>query len=336
MTNPELIHETIILGSGPAGLTAAIYAGRSRCCPLLIHGAQPGGQLTTTTMVDNYPGFPQGIDGPELMENMRLQAERFGTQFVEGQVTGVELNERPFRIRVDDTLFRCMSLIISTGASAKLLGLENEKALYGRGVSVCATCDGFFYRDREVVVVGGGDTAMEEAVFLTRFASQVTVVHRRDTLRATPILAERAMSTPSIRFRWESEVAEILADDAGVTGIIIKNNKTGELETLACDGVFIAIGHKPNTELFEGQLEMDTEGYLMTRNGTETNIPGVFAAGDVQDPQFRQAVTAAGTGCMAAMQAARYLDDLPYDPSLTCQKGVCYPKRSEPEDRMKT
>ncbi len=326
MSNPDLIYETIILGSGPAGLTAAIYAARSRCCPLMIHGLQPGGQLTTTTAVDNFPGFPEGIDGPELMEKMKLQAERFGTQFVEGDVTKVDLQERPFRLWVGEELYRCLSLIITTGASPKLLGLGNEESLYGKGVSVCATCDGFFYRDREVVVVGGGDTAMEEAVFLTRFAKRVTVVHRRDSLRATPVLADRALGNKAINFKWDSELTEILTDTSGVTGTRIKNLKTGKETEMDCDGIFIAIGHRPNTSLFEGQLEMDNEGYLLTKNGTETNISGVFAAGDVQDQQFRQAVTAAGTGCMAAIQAERFLDDLPYDSELSCKKGICKPK----------
>ena len=326
MSNPDLIYETIILGSGPAGLTAAIYAARSRCCPLMIHGLQPGGQLTTTTAVDNFPGFPEGIDGPDLMEKMKLQAERFGTQFVEGDVTKVDLQERPFRIWVEEELYRCLSLIITTGASPKLLGLGNEESLYGKGVSVCATCDGFFYRDREVVVVGGGDTAMEEAVFLTRFAKKVTVVHRRDSLRATPVLADRALGNKAINFKWDSELTEILTDTSGVTGTRIKNLKTGKETEMNCDGIFIAIGHRPNTSLFEGQLEMDNEGYLLTKNGTETNISGVFAAGDVQDQQFRQAVTAAGTGCMAAIQAERFLDVLPYDSQLSCKKGVCKPK----------
>lgn len=326
MSNPDLIYETIILGSGPAGLTAAIYAARSRCCPLMIHGLQPGGQLTTTTAVDNFPGFPEGIDGPDLMEKMKLQAERFGTQFVEGDVTKVDLQERPFRIWVEGELYRCLSLIITTGASPKLLGLGNEESLYGKGVSVCATCDGFFYRDREVVVVGGGDTAMEEAVFLTRFAKKVTVVHRRDSLRATPVLADRALGNKAINFKWDSELTEILTDTSGVTGARIKNLKTGKDTEMNCDGIFIAIGHRPNTSLFEGQLEMDNEGYLLTKKGTETNISGVFAAGDVQDQQFRQAVTAAGTGCMAAIQAERFLDVLPYDSELSCKKGVCKPK----------
>lgn len=323
MKSQKVIYETIILGSGPAGLTAAIYAGRSRCCPLVIHGRQPGGQLTTTTQIDNYPGFPQGIDGNELMENMRFQAERFGATFVEGDVTRADLQERPFRIYVDDQVYRCLTLIVATGASPKLLGLGNEESLYGRGVSVCATCDAFFYRDQEVVVVGGGDTAMEEAVFLTRFASKVTVVHRRDSLRATPVLAERALANRQIEFVWDAAVAEILNDEAGVTGVRLRDVNTGEETELTCAGLFIAIGHLPNTQLFQGQLEMDNEGYILTRNGTETSMRGVMAAGDVQDQQFRQAITAAGSGCMAAIQAERYLDDLPYDPTLSCKKGIC-------------
>lgn len=333
MASPDLIYETIILGSGPAGLTAAIYAARSRCCPLLIHGHQPGGQLTTTTAVDNYPGFPEGINGPELMEKMRQQAKRFGTQFVEGDVTRVDFQERPFRIWVGEDVYRCLALIISTGALPKLPGLGNEEALYGRGVSICATCDGFFYRDREVVVIGGGDTAMEEAVFLTRFARQVTVIHRRNSLRATPVLADRALTNKAIRFKWDSVLTEILADQSGVTGVRIRNLKTNEESELSCDGVFIAIGHQPNTGLFAGQLEMDDDGYILTKNGTETNIPGVFAAGDVQDHQFRQAVTAAGTGCMAAIQAERFLDDLPYDPNLSCQKGICMSREQRSENQ---
>jgi thioredoxin reductase (NADPH) len=292
----------------------------------MIHGLQPGGQLTTTTVVDNFPGFPEGIDGPELMDNMRQQAARFGTQFVEGEVERVDLRERPFRLWVNQNMYRCISLIIATGATPKLLGLGNEEALYGRGVSICATCDGFFYRDRDVVVVGGGDTAMEEAVFLTRFAKTVTVVHRRDSLRATPVLAERALANKAIRFVWDSVVNEIVADQQGVTGLHIKDLKTGEITELSCEGLFIAIGHRPNTQLFSGQLEMDIEGYLKTRNGTETSVAGVFAAGDVQDPQFRQAITAAGSGCMAAIQAERYLDDLPYEAALTCQQGLCRPR----------
>jgi thioredoxin reductase (NADPH) len=323
MNSADVIQETIILGSGPAGLTAAIYAARGRCCPLLIHGHQPGGQLTTTTAVDNFPGFPQGIDGPVLMENMRLQAERFSTRFVEGEVTRVELREHPFQVWVGEERYRCLTLIIATGASPRLLGLGNEEALYGRGVSVCATCDGFFYRDKEVVVVGGGDTAIEEAVFLTRFAKRVTIVHRRDELRATPVLAQRAFDNDKIAFRWDTAVSAILADPSGVTGLRLKNLKSGVEDESPCDGVFIAIGHQPNVALFADQLAFDKDGYIVTQNGTETSVPGVFAAGDVQDPIFRQAITAAGSGCMAAIQAERFLDDLPSEAQLTCQKGVC-------------
>jgi len=307
MATPDATFELIILGSGPAGLTAAIYAARGRCCPTLIHGRQPGGQLTTTTAVDNFPGFPQGIDGPDLMENMRLQAERFSTRFIEGEVTRVELGERPFKIWVGDELYRCLTLIIATGALPRLLGLGNEEALYGRGVSVCATCDGFFYRGREVVVVGGGDTAIEEAVFLTRFAKQVTLVHRRGELRATPVLAKRALDNDKIAFRWDTVVAAIHADQNGVTGVRLQNLKTGGEEDFACDGVFIAIGHRPNTAVFEGQVTLDPAGYIITQN-TRTNIPGVFACGDVQDTVYRQAVTAAGSGCMAALEAERLLE----------------------------
>jgi thioredoxin reductase (NADPH) len=323
MPDADVIFETIIIGSGPAGLTAAIYTGRGRCCPTLIHGPQPGGQLTTTTAVDNYPGFPDGVEGPELMERMRQQAERFGTRFIEGEISRVALQASPFQIWVGDEAYRCLTLIIATGASPRLLGLGNEEALYGRGVSVCATCDGFFYRDKEVAVIGGGDTAIEEAVFLTRFARRVTIVHRRDELRAIPVLAQRAFANERIAFRWDTEVQEILTDPAGVTGLRLRNVKTGDTEDFACDGVFIAIGHQPNTALFAGQLEFHHDGYIKTYNGTETSVPGVFAAGDVQDPVFRQAITAAGSGCMAAIQAERFLDDLPSEAQLSCQKGIC-------------
>ncbi len=304
------VHETIILGSGPAGLTAAIYAARSRCCPLVIHGGQPGGQLTSTTVIENFPGFRDGIEGPLLMENMQQQALRFGTRFVEGKVTRVELQEKPFRIWVDDDVYYGQTLVIATGASPKMLGLPNEWALYGRGVSVCATCDAFFYRDKEVVVVGGGDTAVEEATFLTRFARKVTVVHRRNTLRATPLLQQRATGDPRIVFRWETLVTAILEDGKGVTGLRLRHLPSGKEEDFPCDGLFVAIGHRPNTALFKDQLETDGENYLVTHNFVETGIPGVFAAGDVQDPHFRQAITAAASGCMAAMQAERYLESL--------------------------
>ncbi len=304
----RVIRETLILGSGPSGLTAAIYAARSRCCPILIHGAQPGGQLTTTTRIENYPGFAEGIDGPTLMQNMEEQARRFGTEFIEGEVSRVDLSSSPFRVWVGDDCYRALTLIISTGASPKMLGLPNEWSLYGRGVSVCATCDGFFYKEKDVVVVGGGDTAMEEAIFLTRLARRVTVIHRRDSLRATQAMQEQARNHERIVFRWDTEVIGILEDQAGVTGIRVLHLPTGRDEKIDCDGVFVAIGHIPNTELFRGQLEMDSEGFIVTRNFTETRIPGVFAAGDVQDPHFRQAVTAAASGCMAAMQAERYLE----------------------------
>jgi thioredoxin reductase (NADPH) len=311
MTSPTDIRDTIILGSGPAGLTAAIYTARANCAPLLIHGFQPGGQLTTTSDVENFPGFPDGIDGGTLMQLMENQAKRFGTTFLQGEVTRVDLTQAPFSVWLDDVSYQARTLIIATGAKAKMLGLPNEWDLYGRGVSVCATCDGFFYRDREIVVVGGGDTAVEEATFLTRFASKVTVVHRRDTLRATPALQERARNNPKINFLWDSAVSEILANDKReVRGIKVTNLKNSTITELPCDGLFVAIGHHPNTQLFAGQLEMDDYGYILTRNGSETNIPGVFAAGDVQDSVFRQAVTAAGSGCMAALLAERYLEDL--------------------------
>jgi thioredoxin reductase (NADPH) len=311
MLTPEQVYETIILGSGPAGLTAAIYAARSRCCPLLIQGIQPGGQLTTTTTIDNFPGFAEGIEGPILMQAMEKQAARFGTRFLPGLATRVELHERPLRLWIGTELYRTITLIIATGASPKMLGLPNEWSLYGRGVSVCATCDGFFYRENEVVVVGGGDTAIEDALFLARFAQRVTVVHRRDSLRATPTLQHRAMANKKIFFRWETQITAILGDSqTGVRGVTLRHVPSGRTEDLRCDGVFIAIGHVPNTSLFTGQLDMDQEGYIITHNHTETNIPGVFAAGDVQDPHFRQAVTAAGSGCMAAMQAERYLESV--------------------------
>lgn len=315
------VHDQIILGSGPAGYTAAIYASRSNCCPLLIAGIQPGGQLTGTTLVENFPGFPEGVDGPELMESMRDQALHFGTKMVDGEVTKVELDSHPFRVWVDDQSYSCRSLIICTGASPRMLGLDNEKELYGRGVSVCATCDGFFYRGKEVAVVGGGDTAMEDALFLARFATKVTVIHRRDELRAGPILAERALQHPKIEFLWDSVVTSLKGDPkTGFQGLTVKNVKTEKENDLICDGVFIAIGHNPNTGLFKGQLEMDDWGYLVTRNGTETSVCGVFAAGDVQDPHFRQAITAAGSGCMAAIQSQRYLECVDDADCVQCSK----------------
>lgn len=303
-------HKVIILGSGAAGLTAAIYAARANLEPVVIEGSQPGGQLTITTDVENYPGFPKGIMGPELMEDFKKQAERFGTKMVFGDVTAVDLKQRPFQISVGKESYTCDALIIATGATAKLIGLASEKKLMGYGVSACATCDGFFFKDKEVVVVGGGDTAMEEALFLTKYANKVSVVHRRGELRASKIMQDRAKKNSKIGFIWDSAVDEIIGDpkNGGVTGVKLKNLKTGAIQVFKSDGVFIAIGHEPNTKLFVGQLDMDEVGYLITREGTKTKIPGVFACGDVQDKVYRQAVTAAGTGCMAAIDAEKYLE----------------------------
>jgi thioredoxin reductase (NADPH) len=303
-------YRVIILGSGAAGLTAAIYASRANLQPLLIEGSQPGGQLTITTDVENYPGFPKGIMGPELMEEFKKQAERFGTVTLFGEVSAVELKQRPFKVTVGKESFTCDALIVATGATAKLLGLESEMKLMGHGVSACATCDGFFFKDKELVVVGGGDTAMEEATFLTKFATQVTIVHRRDKLRASKIMQERAEKNSKIRFIWDSAVVDVYGDPkaGGVTGVKLKNLKTGATTDFKCDGLFIAIGHEPNSKLFTGRLELDPTGYILTHDGSKTNISGVFACGDVQDHVYRQAITAAGSGCMAAIDAERFLE----------------------------
>ena len=307
------MRNVVIIGSGPAGLTAAIYAARANLSPLLIEGWQSGGQLTTTTEVENYPGFAKGIMGPDLMKEMRAQAERFGTEFLTADVTAVKLTQRPFTLTIEgEQTVQTRTLIIATGASAIQIGLKNEARLTGHGVSTCATCDGFFFKGKELIVVGGGDSAMEEASFLTKFASKVTVVHRRDKLRASKILQDRAMKNEKISFLWNSVVEDILGNNL-VSGARVKNLVTGKVSEVPCAGVFVAIGHRPNTTLFSGQLDMDAKGYIRTAKGTSTSVPGVFAAGDVQDSTYRQAVTAAGSGCMAAIDAERFLESGSHD-----------------------
>jgi thioredoxin reductase (NADPH) len=306
----SVVHNVLIIGSGCAGLTAAIYAARANLKPLVIDGYEPGGQLTLTTMVENFPGFPDGILGPELIENMRKQAKRFGAEFRAGAVSSVELAKRPFRVTVAKELFEAKTLIVAAGASARMLGLESERKLVGHGLSTCATCDGFFFRGKEIAVVGGGDTAMEEATFLTRFASRVHLIHRRKEFRATKIMLDRAQSNEKISFVTPA-VIEDVSDVAkkSVEALHLRNPETGATSTLPVEGVFVAIGHDPNTLPFRGQLDTNENGYLITRNGSSlTNIPGVFAAGDVQDHHYRQAVTAAGSGCMAAMDAEKFLE----------------------------
>ena len=303
------MRDVVIMGSGCAGLTAAIYAARANLKPLVIRGLEPGGQLTLTTLVENFPGFPQGVQGPELIEHMRAQAAQFGGEFMEAHVTSADLFRRPLVIQAESETIETRTLIIASGASAKLLGLESERRLLGHGVSTCATCDGYFYRGKEVVVVGGGDTAAEEALFLTRYAAQVSIIHRRDQLRASKIMQDRLFGNSKINFVWDAVVADVLDVERGeVTGVKLKNTKTGDETIKSCDGVFMGIGHSPNTSLFRGQLEMNEVGYLITHEGSKTNVPGVFAAGDVQDHIYRQAITAAGSGCMAAIDAERFLE----------------------------
>jgi thioredoxin reductase (NADPH) len=316
--------KVIIIGSGPAGLTAALYTARANLRPLLVEGIEAGGQLMLTTLVENWPGFRDGIMGPDLMTEMRVQAERFGTEVLSGNVERVDLRNRPFSIAfADGKTITTDALIIATGASARWLEIGCDRKLSGHGVSTCATCDGYFFRGKPIAVVGGGDSAMEEAIYLTRFASKVTVIHRRDSLRASKIMQDKAFANPKIEFIWDSEIADIKDVKRGeVTGIVVRNLKTGKLSEVPLDGVFIAIGHTPNTALFRGQLELDEAGYILTHHGSKTSCPGVFAAGDVQDHIYRQAVTAAGSGCMAAIDAERYIDGLPI-PDETTDNAEC-------------
>ena len=304
-------YKVVIMGSGPAGLTAALYTARANLEPLVFEGPEAGGQLTTTTDVENFPGFPNGIMGPELMDLMREQSERFGAQCVQKAVTAVDFSKRPFLVSTEDEQILASTFIISSGATARMLGLPSERELVGYGVSTCATCDGFFFRDKELVVVGGGDSAMEESIFLTKFATRVTVVHRRDKLRASVIMQQRARENEKIDFIWNGVVEDVLGSrEDGVTGVRIKDVVTGESYVKECQGMFVAIGHTPNSEIFRGQLDMDDNGYLITNDGTsETSVAGVFAAGDIQDTRYKQAITAAGSGCMAAMDAEKFIEE---------------------------
>ena len=303
------MRNVIIIGSGPAGLTAAIYTARANLEPLVFEGLQPGGQLTITTEVENYPGFKEGVTGPVLMDEMRTQAQRFGSEHVFDVVTKVDFSASPFKVWVGETRHEAKSIIISTGASARWLGIDAEQRLMGRGVSACATCDGFFFRDQNVAVVGGGDSAMEEATFLTRFATKVSVIHRRDELRASKIMADRALKNEKIEFVWDSTVDDILGDDQ-VTAVRVRNLKSGEVRDLLVEGVFMAVGHVPNTDVFKGQIDLDDKGYVKAADQTRTSVPGVFVAGDVVDTKYKQAITAAGWGCMAALDAQHYLESL--------------------------
>ena len=306
----EKVENVVILGSGCAGLTAAVYTARANLNPLLIEGASPGGQLATTTEVENYPGFPEGIMSPELMERMKKQAERFGTRFITGDASKVDVRQKPFLIETESGPVRTKTLIVATGASAMYLGLPSEKALLGYGVSACATCDGFFFKGKELVVVGGGDTAMEEATFLTRFATKVTVIHRRDTLRASKIMQEKAKANPKIHWIWDTEVTEILdPSKKKVSGVKLKNLKTGAVSDYPAEGFFVAIGHHPNTRFLQGQVDLDEKGYLVLKKGTQTSVEGVFGCGDIHDVRYKQAISAAGWGCMAALDTERYLAD---------------------------
>jgi thioredoxin reductase (NADPH) len=311
--------KVIIIGSGPAGLTAALYAARANLSPLLIEGLEAGGQLMLTTMVENFPGFKQGVMGPDLMTEMREQAQHFGTEIIEGNVTKAALGQRPFAVELaDGRKWTAEALIIATGASARWLEIGSDRKLAGHGVSTCATCDGYFFKGRPIAVVGGGDSALEEAIYLTKFATKVTLVHRRDTLRASKIMQEKAFANPKIEFIWDSEVAEVKDVGKGeVTSIVVRNLKTGARSEKPLDGVFIAIGHTPNTSLFKGQIDLDPAGYIVTHDGTKTSVPGVFAAGDVQDHIYRQAITAAGSGCMAAIDAERFIEHMPLPDELT-------------------